>query len=107
MAWELSLNYEAMYPDKEPLIPMRKMKLLTSVEAEATKFAERTAGGRISEEDLESVDREIDFISATDPNARSSSCSSTCSAPSTTSSATSGATWSSRSPTRVRGTSRW
>jgi phage/plasmid-associated DNA primase len=70
MAWELSLNYEAMYPDKEPLIPMRKMKLLTSVEAEATKFAERTAGGRISEEDLESVDREIDFISATDPNAR-------------------------------------
>jgi phage/plasmid-associated DNA primase len=70
MAWELSLNHEAMYADRPPMVAMTKIKLSAAVEAEATKFAERTAGGRLSDDDLEAVDREIDFISATDPNAR-------------------------------------
>jgi hypothetical protein len=66
LPWELSLNFEAEYPDKDPLVKMSVYKPRDDIELRVKEYAERTQGNILKDDDLNMVDNDVNLITSTD-----------------------------------------
>lgn len=66
LPWELSLNFQAEYPNKDPLVKKQVFKPRDDIELRVKEYAERTQGNILKDDDLNAVDNDVNLITTTD-----------------------------------------
>ena len=71
LPWEMSVLYEAKYPDgRPPLVVKNKYDPIESIETTVISYAERAQGGILGDDYLGLTDNDVDYLVATDFQAR-------------------------------------